>query len=293
MSDLTRTQRATYLVPVLLGTTTLLVAGGLAWYLVAQGRGLDFQEFLLNRREGLGQTTPDRSARCQYALAEKTLNVTRVAHGQTEQHSIELPGASVEGFFGGQQALIETTSTAETYDCTNGEHLSHPLDADSGNPISRVLFSTSGRNVALVLNVDTHEGSVEVLKFKVDAGQASWNEHFGDGEHGLRGSVKFARLVGESLLVVLDHGKKVELHTYNFRAGQKANPWNANSRDAAAHGSLVAAGLVGAPEFLERGKQVDATVRVSKGTRSYSYDFTCKLQTPAGASENPKPCGWR
>ncbi|MFO0702724.1 MAG: hypothetical protein U0514_02510 [Candidatus Andersenbacteria bacterium] len=277
---------------LLLSLATLLVAGGLGWYLVAQGRTLDFQQFLLDRREGLGQTTPDRSARCTYHLGERSFSVTRKVHGHLEQHEVALPDARVEGFFGAQQALVETRTTAETYDCVNGEHLSRPLDGDLGDPISRVLFSTSARNVAVVLQHGGRESGVEVLGFKVDAGQAQWDKQFGPGSAGLHGDVAFARLLGESLLVVLRHGTALELHTYNFRAGQKENPWNAH--DPSSHKPFVAHGtLAGEPVFTDRGKGVQVVVRSGGTSTTYTYDYTCKLKAPDGQPDNPKPCAWK
>ena len=248
------------------------MAGVFSWYLVAQGRVTDFQEFLLDRREGLGQTTPDRGARCSYSLGERSLQVTRKAHGQLEERIIDLPEKVIEGFFGGQEALIETRSTAETYNCTNGEYLSHTLAVDPEDPIARVLFSTSGRNVAIVLNGPAGESGVEVFKFKVDLGESRWNDKFGSPELGLVGPVVFARLVGESLLVALESDDQVALHTYNFRSSKKTDPWNTSQENR----PFIFKGVwSGETEFLERGKRV----RVGK----LEYDFTCKLET----------CGWK
>jgi len=286
------------LVPVLLAVAVLAVAGGFGLFLNAQGRTDDFVEFLLDRREGLGQTTPDRGADCTYQLdsdAPRTVHVTRKAHGQTVEHDVELADDVVEGFFGGQEALIETRTTAETYNCTNGEHLSHELDADEGNPISRVLFSTSGRNVAVVLNRGGKESAVETLKFKVDAGQSAWNERLGADGEGLEGKVTFARLVGESLLVVLDAGNgKLDLHTYNFRSSHKASPWNGNGQDPDKRKPFSVSGkLEGQPDFVERGKKTEVRVRSGSATKAYTYDFTCKLLPPEGETVNPKPCEWK
>lgn len=290
----TETKTKSRLVPALLIVATLLVGGGFGLFLSAQGRTDDFVEFLLDRREGLGQTTPDRGADCTYQLDSdepRSVHITRKAHGQTAEHDVELADEAVEGFFGGQEALIETRTTAETYNCTNGEHLSHPLDADEGNPISRVLFSTSGRNVAIVLNRGGVESGIETLKFKVDPGQSVWNEHLGADGEGLDGKVTFARLVGESLLVVVANGSKLDLHTYNFRAGHKANPWNGQDPDK--HKPHTVSGkLDGQPEFVERGKKAEVRVRSGSATKTYTYDFTCKLLVPEGETVNPKPCEW-
>jgi hypothetical protein len=284
-------KRARAMAPILLAVATLAVAGGFGLFLSAQGRTDDFVEFLLDRREGLGQTTPDRGADCTYQLGESSVRVTRKAHGQTTELDVQFDTPVVEGFFGGQEALIETRTTAETYNCTNGEHLTHDISADPGNPISRVLFSTSGRNVAIVLNRGGESG-LETFKFKVDPGESAWNERFGADEKGLKGQVTYARLAGESLLAAVFSGGKLELHTYNFRSSHKANPWNGQDQDD--RKPLVVSGkLIGQPEFLERGKRAEVRVRSGTATKTYTYDFTCKLQPPAGETVNPKPCEWK
>lgn len=286
----------------LLISAILVVAVGFGWFLVSQARTADFVQFLLDRRQGLGQTTPDRHSRCRYNLGTSGFVVTRTAHGQTITRTINVPGRVVEGFFGGQEALIETPTTAETFNCTNGEHLSHPITAargDVGDPISRVLFATSGRTLAIVLKRHGREDAIETLNLKVDAGQSVWDQRLGPDATGLDGHVVAARLVGESLLVVIDVGHgQLALHTYNFRANLKNDPWNTASAKHAPR--LVKGALVTEPSVVQRGKSMSVTVRSGRTRTNYSYDFTCKLPsatTVASASlqvqaVQPKPCTW-
>ncbi|MFH0831103.1 MAG: hypothetical protein V1895_03525, partial [Parcubacteria group bacterium] len=187
----------------------LLVAaialGTLAWssYVIASGQGDELVQFLIDRRESAGQTQPDRGAVCRYNLDGDVLVIARKAHGKTTQQRRPLADHLVEPFFAGQQALIETATTADTYNCANAEFASHPLagvvPADHANPINRVLFSSTGRSVAITLNQEGRERALEVYSYKTNPGESCWNKNFGP----LVGEVVFRRLVGESLVIVL------------------------------------------------------------------------------------------
>jgi hypothetical protein len=276
---------------VVLGLLLLVAVSGFGIALATQDRLSDFKEFLLDRREGLGQTQPDRSATCVYHLeGDQTLHVTRKAHAQTVRHAITLADTIVEPFFAGQEAAIETASTLDTYNCTNGEYLSHKINGDKGNPVARVFFSTSGRNLTVTINKEKKIGAVEVFKFKVDLGKSIWNEGFGPKKLGLEARVDQVAMVGESLVVVSNQDGRSRIHTYNFRSSHKENPWNPHSKDQA---PLVFTGkLVGEPKFTNRGRVVELRERSGAKETTWQYDFTCKLKAPEGQSENPKPCAW-
>jgi hypothetical protein len=276
---------------VLLGLLLLVAVSGLGIALATQDRLSDFKEFLLDRREGLGQTQPDRSATCLYNLeADQTLHITRKAHAQTVKHTITLADTIVEPFFAGQEAAIETTTTLDTYNCTNGEYLSHKINGDKGNPVAGVFFSTSGRNLAVTINKEKKIGAVEVFKFKVDLGKSIWNEGFGPKKAGLQERIDRVAMVGESLVVVANQDGRTRIHTYNFRSSHKENPWNAHSKG---HAPLVFTGqLVDEPKFTNRGRVVELRERSGVKEAIWQYDFTCKLKAPEGQAENPKPCTW-
>jgi len=283
-------------------TTTYIFAGALAgfilWcggYVYAHGQLDQLSEFLIDRREGAGQTQPDRGAECTYDLRDNSLVVSRKAHGQTVSESHALTDTLVEPHFVGQQALIETASTADTYNCINGEFLSHKLSADKGNPIGRVLFSGTGRTLAITLLRSGQERTVELFAFKTNPGDSIWNDHFGpggDAPAGIQGRVIKARLVGESLVVVMQKSNEVEVHTYNFRGGHKKTPWNEFNQKQLPF--AVAGEIVGGVRMPNRGKQAELSVRDQGKTTTYSFDFTCK-QDPTGELEgkNDKPCIWQ
>lgn len=263
---------------------------GFSAYLVTTNRLADFGQFILDRREGAGQTTPDTGATCSYQIiGERELHVERKAHGQKNTETHMLADAFKEAFYGAEQALFETTSTADTYNCINGEFLSEELVAQRGDPISRVIFSESGRNVAVVLNREGQEDGVTVFKYKVDKGQSTWNQGL-RGADGINGPVLDVQLVGESLILVTEIEGRTLVHTYNFRRAHEKNPWNSHSEN---HDPLeVSGGLATDPLIDERGRA--ATVTSSDDGRDivYTYDFSCSLIIPADKTENPKPCEW-
>jgi hypothetical protein len=258
-------------------------------FLHAESRGADFIQFLIDRREGAGQTQPDRGARCQYQLTENSLLIARKAHGQKTEHTRTLAGTLIEGHFGGQEAVIETSTSVDTYNCTNGEFLSHPIKADSADPVGRVFFSSSGRNVALTLLRDGKERSVEVFKFRVDKGDSVWNEKFGPEGEGLEGNIEALAMVGESLVVVMRENGSL-IHTYNYRSSHKETPWNGHDAE---HDALMVNGINQAPAIVDRGKRATLGATINGRKVTLEYDFTCKLKTPEGATVNPKPCVWK
>jgi hypothetical protein len=269
----------------------LLVLVGLSFgvFLHAESRGADFMQFLIDRREGAGQTQPDRGAECKYHLTDTALIVDRKAHGQKTEHTITLTDVLLEGHFGGQEALIETASSVDTYNCTNAEFLSHAIKGDASNPVGRVFFSSSGRNVAITLLRDGKERAVEVFKFRVDTGDSVWNEKFGPEEKGLEGAIEAMAMTGESLVVVL-RDKKSLVHSYNYRASHKESPWNGHSAE---HAAFAVDTLNEPPVIIDRGKRATLTATIASKKSIFEYDFTCKRKTPEGATTNPKPCVWK
>lgn len=270
----------------------LVLVGALSWgaYIVLSGQSDDLTGFLVDRRESAGQSQPDRGATCQYNLdGASTLVVERKAHGKLIEHRLVLADTLVEPYFGGQQALIETASTADTYNCTNGEFISHQLNhvvkADLGDPIGRVLFSSTGRSVVITLNREGKERGVELYTFKTNPGDSEWNPEFGP----LTGEITYKRLVGESLVVIVASGNGPRVHTYNFRSSHAKRPWNEfdlEQRPFSPQGELV-----GSPRFENRGKLVQIDVREGDKTQAYQFDFTCRQRTAEG-EPNEKPCVW-
>lgn len=280
-----------------LAAALVLFAAGFVVRVSAKGQLDELAQFLIDRREGAGQTQPDRGATCTYDLRDNTLLIERKAHGQTTSHELTLADTLVEPHFAGQQALIETATTADTYNCINGEFESHTLAADKGNPIGRVLFSGTGRTVAITLRRNNQERGAEIFAYKANPGDSIWNDHFGpggDAPAGIQGHVIKARLVGESLVVVFSHFKEVQIHTYNFRAGHKKTPWNEFSQKQIPF--TVVGEIVGGVAMPNRGKQAEIRVRDAGKETTYSFDFTC-TQNPGDAAnakvENDKPCIWQ
>ncbi len=284
--DKTPRDRTTVALLCVLGAIVL----GFAVCLIATGRVGDFGQFILDRREGAGQTTPDTIATCSYQIiGARELQVERKAHGQKNTETHALADTFVEAFYGTEQALFETASTADTYNCINGEYVSQPLIATHGDPISRVLFSASGRNLAIVLNEQGREDGVSVFKFTVDKGQSTWNAGFNDGK-GINGPVRSVTLVGESLVVVLEVEGQSEIHTYNFRRSHLMNPWNEQSTE---HQPFIPEGQFSDVTVDENGRVAEISIIGTTSNRQYQFDFTCKLTADPGAVVNKRPCEWR
>ncbi|MFO0705098.1 MAG: hypothetical protein U0517_04035 [Candidatus Andersenbacteria bacterium] len=255
----------------------------------AKGQLGELAQFLIDRREGAGQTQPDRGATCLYDLDGQTLVVQRKAHGETETHRLELADRPLSAHFAGQQALVETARSADTYNCINAEFLSHAISGDPADPIRVVLLSSTGRNAAIVVQGDAGE-QVEVFSFKANPGESTWNANLKPIQQDPdQAQPILAQLVGESLLVAVQVGDEVEIHTYNFRASHKKRPWNEFSLEQT---PLRLSGLRGAPVFSDRGKKVALTTTEPVGTVHYSFEFTCQ-QNPKPNDPKAKPCVWQ
>ena len=278
------------------GAALVLLIALFVWRSAVTGRLADLAEFLVDRREGAGQTQPDRGAVCLYDLihaddGSDQLRVDRKAHGQWAELSFDLTDDLVEPHFAGQQALIETATSADTFNCITAEFESHELDADTGNPIARVLFSETGRNLALIQNKEEQEARVEVFSFSATPGKSQWNRDIDP----LSGPVLYRKIAGESLIIVLESESGPIVHTYNYRASHKNQPWNEfdpESRPFVPPGTLTAE-----PRFEDRGKSVVFEATTAEGqSLTYSFDFTCRQRVEGEAAEdqppNDKPCTW-
>jgi len=266
------------------------LAGFVLWFVgfaYANGQLDELSQFLIDRREGAGQTQPDRGATCLYDVQKTALLVTRKAHGQTTTEPHQLSDTLVEPHFAGQQALIETATTADTYNCINGEFLSHALAADRGEPIGRVLFSGTGRTLAATLLIGGREQAVEVFSFKANPGDSKWNDTFTP----VRGKILDIKLVGESLVIATPGISGTAIHTYNFRSGHKTMPYNEFSLEAKPFSPPGQ--FVGELRMLNRGKQVELDARTDGKTTTYAFDFTCRQDPKSTIENNDKPCAWQ
>ena len=273
--------------PIVYAGIIAVTAAVFAWYLAANNLAPDFWQFILDRREGAGQTAPDKNALCEYSIVGgQSVHVRRKAHGHYAEHDLELSAPLVGEHYGQQQALFETEAGADTYNCINGEFLVHELSDPADDPISEAYFSVSGRNLAIRTQQADGTQGVEVFSYKTNEGESVWNSGFGSEEQGLVGDVQQVAMEGESLVVVLAASGGAEVHTYNYRRSHNDKPWNEQTEDAA---SLKVDAIIGAPQMLDRGRSTEIVTREAGKEVVRSFRFTCK-RNPEKPEET---CAWK
>ncbi len=267
------------------------IAGSFFVYLTVEGRWSDFQQFILDRREGAGQTQPDKNAECQFNFdIEKQVQVKRKAHGQKEVSTIDLAGTLIKPFIFSNKAVFYTGDYLVTYDCTNDKHVAHDL-GDRKIEITNVQASASGSNIAASGKLSDGKDWVGVYQFSTLNPDSSWNTNFGPEDAGIEGQLVDMALEGESLVVVFKSTEGLAVHTYNYRRSHAANPWNGHDQENQSP-LLVATAENTELEFTNLGKGLTVTTSGNAGVSKFSYNFNCKLDKD-GVEELEKPCEWK